>query len=116
MRTSSARNAKMFPIYRVSESTISNSCSPTSRGLLQQLPDVVGVLDTVRVLPGNLHARQSFLGLVLQRRADERDEQGVRPGGPALQLRVRLGSDDEGVDVGGVLDELDQMAVRRSAG
>src|SRR5882757_7465711 len=95
---------------------VSNSCSPTSRWLLQQLPDVVGMLGTVRMLLRNVHTRQSFLGLVLQRRTDERDEQRMRLGGSALELRVCLGADDEGMDVGAVLNELDQMPIRRRTG
>src|SRR3979409_1782965 len=99
----------------VSEETVSNSCSATGRGLLQQLPDVVGMLGSVRVL-SNVHAWQPLLGLVVERRADERYEQRVRPGGPALQLGVGLSSDDEGMHVGRVLDELDQVPVRGCAG
>ena len=67
------------------------------------------------MLLGNVD-RQPLVGLVVQRRADERDEQRVRPGRPALELGVRLGADDERMDVGGVLDELDQVPVRRRAG
>ena len=43
-------------------------------------------------------------------------EQRVRPGRPRLQLRVRLGGDEERVHVARQLDELDQPAVRRGAG
>src|ERR1700738_2858887 len=99
----------------VSEETVANSCSATGSGLLQQLPDVVGMLGSVRVLR-NVHAWQPLLGLVVQRRADERDEQRVWPGGPALQLGVGLSSDDEGMRVGRVLDELDQVPVGGCAG
>src|ERR1700719_1603657 len=74
----------------------SNSCSPTGGGLLQQLPDAVGMLGSVRVLLRYVHAGQPLLGLVVERRTDERDEQRVRPGGPALQLGVGLSADDEG--------------------
>jgi hypothetical protein len=35
----------------------------------------------------------------------------MRAGGPALELRVSLGADEERVDVGGQLDELDQRTV-----
>src|SRR3977135_3303369 len=99
----------------VSEETVSNSCSATGRGLLQQLPDAVGMLGSVRVL-SNAHAWQPLLGLVVERRADERDEQRVRPGGPVLQLGGGLSSDDEGMHVGRVLDELDEVPVRGCAG
>src|ERR1700736_449006 len=95
---------------------VSNSCSPTSRWFLQQLPDIVGMLVTVCMLLGNVHARQPFLRLVVQRCADERHEQRMRPGGSALELRVRLGADEERMDIGAVLDDLDQMSVRRRAG
>ena len=74
------------------------------------------MFDAVRVLLGNVHARQAFLGLVVQRRADECDEQRVWPGGPALEFGVRLRADDERMDVGGVFDELDKVPVGRGAG
>src|SRR6478672_3437546 len=100
----------------VSDSTVSKSCSATGFGFLQlgilkYLPDVLGMLRSVREL-GNLHAGEPLLCLVAQRRADERGEQRVRTGGSALQFGVRLRADDERMDVGGVLDELHQVAVR----
>src|SRR5689334_10041188 len=85
MRTSSVRSAKILPTYSVSLDTVSNSCSATGRGLLQQLRNLVVVLDAIRVLLGNVHARQPFFCLVVQRRADERDEQRMGPGRPALE-------------------------------
>src|ERR1700730_13640166 len=99
----------------VSEETVANSCSATGSGLLQQLPDVVGMLGSVRVLR-NVHAWQPLLGLVVERRADERDEQRVWPGGPALQLGVGLSSDDERLRVGRALDDTHHAAVGGCAG
>ena len=52
----------------------------------------------VRSLLGDLD-RQPLGGLVVQRRADERREQRMRPGRTALELRVRLRADVERVDV-----------------
>src|SRR5690348_12299403 len=54
---------------------------------------------------------EQFGVLVVDRRRYERDEQRVRPGGPALQLGVRLGAYDERMHVRRVFDELDQMPV-----
>src|SRR5215218_5722516 len=117
IRTSSARRAKILPTYMVSDETVSKSCSATGFRFLQLrivqlLPELLGMFRSVRML-GNVHPGKSLLRLVAQGRADERDEQRMRPRGPALQLRVRLRADDERMNVGGVLDELDEVAVRR---
>ena len=60
---------------------------------------------------GDLH-RKSLRRLVIDGRADERDEQRMRPGRPALEFRMGLGADQEGVHVARVLDELDQVSIR----
>ena len=60
---------------------------------------------------GNLH-RKAFGRLVIDRRADERDEQRVRAGRPTLQFGVGLGAHQEGVHLARVLHELHQVTVR----
>ena len=70
-----------------------------------------GSLVTVGVMLGHLN-RKSLGGLVVDRRADECGEQRMRPGGPALEFGVRLSAHQERVDFGGVLDELNKVAVR----
>ena len=78
---------------------------------MEHLPHLVRVLGSVGPLLGDLH-RQSLCGLVVQCRTDEGHEQWVRSGGTALQLRVRLRPHQERMYVSGILDELDQVAVR----
>ena len=60
--------------------------------------------------------RQPLGVVVVQRGGDERAEQRVRPGRAGLELRVRLGADEERVHLARQLDELDQPAVRRGPG
>ena len=59
---------------------------------------------------GDLH-RKPFRRLVIDSRADERDEQRMRPGRPALEFGMGLGADQEGVHLTRILDELDQVPV-----
>ena len=47
---------------------------------------------------------------------DQAAEQRVRPGGAGEELGVRLGGDEEGVEVSRELDELHQAAVGRKPG
>src|ERR1700742_4869312 len=63
----------------------------------------------------HLH-RQQLARLVVDSSAYECREKRVRSSWPALQLRVRLGADDERVYFRRVFDEFDQMPIGRSAG
>ena len=56
-----------------------------------------------------------LLASVLQAGLDQAGEEGVRLGGPGLELRVGLGAHIEGVLVLGELHELGQLPVRAGA-
>src|SRR5690348_12636588 len=117
MLTSSARSAKICPTYTVSLASVSKSWSATDLRCLQRgVQGFHGGVGLVDVRLGQVHAGQALLGLVGQRRADERGEQRMRPRGPALQFRVRLRADKERMNVGRVLDKLDQVTVGRGPG
>src|SRR5690625_1698235 len=95
MRTSSARSAKILPLCTSREETVSKTCSATGRGLFQQgLPGAVGVVFR------DFH-RKPFGGLVVDGRTDERHEQRMGSGGPALQFGMGLGADQKRVDLRG---------------
>src|SRR5271165_870918 len=113
--TWSTRSAKILPTYTVSEETVWKSCSATGHWLMQQPLDPSRMLGAVRSALRNLD-RQPFGGFVIQRGADEPDKKRVWPGGPALQLRVRLGADEERVNLARVFDEFNQVPVGRGAG
>src|SRR5690625_556117 len=132
MSTSSRRSAKILPLCSSCDEVVSKTCSATGhmlrQGIRQPTAQVSGTA-RVTVRPvfgvdglvvfvmglGDLH-RQPLGGLVIHCRADERREQWMRSGGPALQLRVRLGTDQERMHLARVLDELHELAVRRGAG
>src|SRR5690625_7885054 len=85
MRTSSARSAKILPLCTSREETVSKRCSATGRGLFQQgLPGAVGVVFR------DFH-RKPFGGLVVDGRTDERHEQRMGSGGPALPFGMEIG-------------------------
>src|SRR6201991_178623 len=117
IRTWSARNAKIFPTYKLSDEVVSNSCSPTGNrfGLRQRRLCAIVLLAAVGSPLGHLQ-RQPLARLVLDRRADEAGEQRMRSGRPALEFGMGLGADEERVHLGRILDELDQVPVRSRPG
>src|SRR5947209_10189108 len=105
IRTWSVRNAKILPTCRVSDEVVSKACSTTSDGFRfgqRRLCPVV-LLAAVGPLFRNFQG-QPLARLVLDRSADEPGEQRMRPGGSALELGMRLSTDDERMHLRRILD------------
>src|ERR1700722_14491090 len=112
IRTRSARSAKIFPTYRISDEIVSKTCSPTGNrfGLSQRRLRAVVLLAAVGSPLGYLQG-QPLARLVLDRRADEAGEQRMRSGRAALEFGMSLGADDEGMHLRRILEQINQVPV-----
>src|ERR1700735_2734741 len=83
IRTWSIRNAKIFPVCRISYEIVSKACSPTGDGfgLRQRRLGRIVLLAAVGSPFRNLQG-QPFTRLVFDRSADEAAEKRMRPGRP----------------------------------